>query len=45
VIPAPTLVPRPGLETVGDVLPQANALLGSYYALYELAGLIVREVR
>jgi uncharacterized SAM-binding protein YcdF (DUF218 family) len=45
VVVAPTLLPRPGLESVGDVLPQASALQGSYYALYELAGLIVREVR
>jgi len=45
VIPAPTLLPRPRLEAVGDLLPQAAALQGSYYALYELAGSLVRAVR
>ncbi|HTT13471.1 MAG TPA: YdcF family protein [Burkholderiaceae bacterium] len=45
VIPAPTSLPRPRVEAFGDVLPQAAALQGSYYALYELAGLMVREVR
>jgi uncharacterized SAM-binding protein YcdF (DUF218 family) len=45
VVAAPTLLPQPGLETIGDVVPQAGALLGSYYALYELAGSIVQQVR
>lgn len=45
VVPAPTVLPRPGLEAVGDVLPHAAALLGSYYALYELAGAIVQQAR
>jgi uncharacterized SAM-binding protein YcdF (DUF218 family) len=45
VTAAPTQVTRARLEWVGDVLPQAPALLGSYYALYELAGSIVRGMR
>lgn len=45
VMPAPTLLPRPRVKALGDVLPQAPALLGSYYALYELAGSIVRGMR
>jgi uncharacterized SAM-binding protein YcdF (DUF218 family) len=45
VIPAPTLIARPHLATLGDVLPQASALQGSYYGLYELAGLLLRELR
>jgi uncharacterized SAM-binding protein YcdF (DUF218 family) len=45
VIAAPTLLPHPRLEVLGDVLPQATALQGSYYGLYELAGLLVRELR
>lgn len=44
-IAAPTVLPQPGLETVGDVVPHAAALLGSYYALYELAGSLVQRVR
>jgi uncharacterized SAM-binding protein YcdF (DUF218 family) len=45
VVAAPTLLPRPHLGGVGDVLPQANALVGSYYALYELAGSVARVMR
>lgn len=45
VAPAATVLPQPGLDSVGDVLPQAAALLGSYYALYELAGSLVRQMR
>ena len=44
VIAAPTVLPQVGLETVGDVLPQAAALLGSYYALYELIGYFVQQM-
>jgi len=45
VIAAPTVLPRRSLRTISDVLPQAGALLGSYYAVYELAGSMVREMR
>jgi uncharacterized SAM-binding protein YcdF (DUF218 family) len=44
-IAAPTVLVRPGLDNVGDLLPQASALQGSYYALYELAGFLVQQVR
>jgi len=45
VIPAPTVLPQAGVETVADLLPHATALLGSYYALYELIGFFVQQVR
>lgn len=45
VVAAPTLLPRPALDSIGDVLPQASAMLGSYYALYELAGSVARVMR
>jgi len=45
VIAAPTVLPRPSLRSVADVLPQATALQGSYYAVYELAGFLVRDLR
>lgn len=45
VIAAPTMLPRPGLERLSDVLPQAGALQVSYFALYELAAMLVRPLR
>lgn len=45
VIPAPTLLPRVQLGRVGDVLPHPGALQLSYFALYELAALVVRPLR
>jgi uncharacterized SAM-binding protein YcdF (DUF218 family) len=45
VVAAPTVLPQPGVETIGDVLPQAAALLGSYYAVYELTASIVRPLQ
>ena len=44
-IAAPTLLARPDLDNIGDLLPRASALEGSYYALYELAGFLVQQVR
>jgi len=38
VIMAPTVVPSPGLEGVGDFVPALSALRGSYLALYEILG-------
>jgi len=45
VIPAATVLARRSLGTINDMLPQATALLASYYAVYELAGSMVREIR
>ncbi len=45
VVAAPTMLPRPRLERLVDVLPQASALQGSYFALYELAAMLVRPLR
>jgi uncharacterized SAM-binding protein YcdF (DUF218 family) len=45
VIPAPTLVRGPSLSRLGDVLPQVNALQGSYFALYELLAMLGRPFR
>jgi uncharacterized SAM-binding protein YcdF (DUF218 family) len=44
-IAAPTVLARRSLGTISDLLPQAAALLGSYYAIYELAGSMARELR
>jgi len=45
VVPAPTLLARPRFDSIGDVLPQAAALHAAYYALYELAGRMVQQMR
>jgi len=45
VVAAPTLLARPRLDSIGDVLPQAAELHAAYYALYELAGRMVQQVR
>lgn len=45
VVAAPTGIPHPGLDGVLDVLPHASALQASYYALYEAAGLLARQMR
>jgi uncharacterized SAM-binding protein YcdF (DUF218 family) len=45
VIAAPTHLPRVRLVSVLDLLPSASGLYGSYYALYELAGLVVQRLR
>jgi uncharacterized SAM-binding protein YcdF (DUF218 family) len=37
VVPAPTLLPRVEITRVADFLPSASALLGSHFAIYELA--------
>ena len=36
VVPAPTVIPRPGVTTAFDFVPNMGALQGSYLALYEL---------
>lgn len=43
-IPAPTGLPSWQLDSPADLLPQMSALHGSYYALYEIAGEIVRRL-
>lgn len=45
VTPAPTRLARVFYERLADYLPNANALLASYYASYELAALAVRLLR
>lgn len=45
VIPAPTLLPRVRLGSIGDVLPQPGALALSHFALYELGGLLAQPLR
>jgi uncharacterized SAM-binding protein YcdF (DUF218 family) len=45
VIAAPTLLPRPSAERIGDVLPHPGALQASYFSLYELAARLVRPLR
>lgn len=45
VIVAATRLARLSAERLGDFLPSASALLASYYATYEMAGLAVRPLR
>jgi uncharacterized SAM-binding protein YcdF (DUF218 family) len=45
VIVAATVLSRPSIERISDVLPQPGALQGSYFALYELAAMLVRPLR
>jgi uncharacterized SAM-binding protein YcdF (DUF218 family) len=45
VIVAATRLARLSAERLADFLPSASALLGSYYATYEMAGLAVRPLR
>jgi uncharacterized SAM-binding protein YcdF (DUF218 family) len=44
-VAAPTVLARRSFGAINDFVPQAAALLGSYYAVYELAGSMVREIR
>ena len=45
VIPAPTVIPTLTFENPSDFLPGMGALLGSYYACYELLADAVRGLR
>lgn len=38
VVPAPTVIPRAGIEDITDVVPSLSALRGSWLALYEILG-------
>jgi uncharacterized SAM-binding protein YcdF (DUF218 family) len=38
VTPAPTMIPKPGIENFWDFVPNMGALHGSYLAVYELLG-------
>jgi uncharacterized SAM-binding protein YcdF (DUF218 family) len=44
VVPAPTNMPAPRVDSVTDFLPSMSALQESYYALYEILANIVRRV-
>ncbi|MCU0805347.1 MAG: YdcF family protein [Burkholderiales bacterium] len=44
VVPAPTLIPDLRFEWPRSLVPGMSALLGSYYALYELLGDFVRRI-
>ena len=44
VVPAPTLIPDLEFEWPRSLIPGMSALMGSYYALYELLGDLVRRV-